>query len=95
VGAAEHRGLCRPVGPEALGPVLGGHQAGGAMGVHPVLLGVVAPVFDCEPVMCAFQLNQEVCELRVLRAPLSLVVRAVEAGDALARPAPLVLTPEL
>jgi hypothetical protein len=27
-GAAEHRGVCCPVRPGALGPVLGGHQAG-------------------------------------------------------------------
>ena len=78
-GAAEHRGVCCPVRPEALGPVLGGHQAGGAMDVQPVLR-VVAPVFVCEPAPCAFQLNQEVGELRVLRASLALVERAAEAA---------------
>jgi hypothetical protein len=57
--------VCCPVRPKALGPVLGGHQAGGAKDVHPVLRDV-APIFVCEPALCEFQLNQEVGELRVL-----------------------------
>jgi hypothetical protein len=46
------------------------------------VLGVVVPVFACEPALCAFQLNQGVGELRVLRASLALVERAAEAGGA-------------
>jgi hypothetical protein len=64
------------------------------MDVQPVLR-VVAPVFVCEPAPCAFQLNQEVGELRVLRASLALVERAAEAGGALARQALLALALEL
>jgi hypothetical protein len=55
----------------------------------------VAPVFVCEPALCAFQLNQEVGELRVLRASLTPVERAAEAGGALARQPPLALALEL
>jgi hypothetical protein len=63
------------------------------MDVQPVLRAV-APVFVCEPALCEFQLNQEVGELRVLRASPALVERAAKAGGSLARQPPLALALE-
>jgi hypothetical protein len=87
------------LGAESPGATLGAEREREGLGVPWMYSrsceGLGPSIFVCEPALCAFQLNQEVGELRVLRASLALVERAEEAGGARARQAPFALALEL